>query len=82
MPLLDASFLILFASTSAFGEVKKQTYEDGYYIGEFNYSNQRHGYGIYYFDSGQRYEGSWRNNDYNGYGVLKLNYGDIKKGYF
>lgn len=80
--LFIAFILIILTSANAVAEVRKQTFSNGYYIGEVNSKNERHGYGIYYFNSGQRYEGSWRNNDYNGYGVFKIDDGDILKGYF
>ena len=43
--------LIILFSANAIAEVRKQTLDNGYYIGEFNSNNQRHGYGIYYFDT-------------------------------
>ena len=76
-------FLILFVSTSAFGEVKKQTYGNGYYIGEINSNNQRHGYGIYLIKKNNitkkfgisnrffSYEGEWRNGKFHGRGIAK-----------
>lgn len=80
--LFIAFILIILSSANAIAEVNKQDLSNGYYIGELNSTNERHGYGIYYWNDGQRYEGFWQNNDYNGYGVLKLDNGNILKGRF
>jgi len=64
MKKIILSFLfILFISTNIFGAVKEKKYSNGYYIGEFNLNNQRHGYGIYYFDSGDIQKARWQNGE-------------------
>jgi hypothetical protein len=52
--------LIILFSANAIAEVRKKTYDNGYYIGEYS-NNQRHGYGIYYFDSGHIEKARWQN---------------------
>ena len=64
MKKIILSFLfILFISTSTFGEVKKEKYTNGYYIGEFNTSGTKHGHGIYYWDNGSTFAGKWAYNN-------------------
>ena len=52
--------LIILFSANAIAEVRKKTYGNDYYIGEFS-NNQRNGYGIYYFDDGTIVKGKWKN---------------------
>ena len=51
--LFIAFILIFLSSANAVAEVRKQTYPNGYYIGEFNNQNQKNGYGIFYFNNSQ-----------------------------
>ena len=48
-------------------EIKKETYSNGYYEGEFS-SEKRHGFGKYYWNSGSRYEGIWEDDVRKGHG--------------
>ena len=41
---------------------------------EENENNLMHGVGIYHFNNNSIYEGNWKNNKMNGFGILKSNY--------
>jgi hypothetical protein len=47
--------------------VKK--YPDGDYTGYFSASGKRHGTGMFQFKSGNKYNGSWKNNQMSGTGI-------------
>ena len=47
----------------------RKDYENGYYIGEFNSSGQRHGTGTFYWSDGDKYEGQWSNGSRSGQGT-------------
>lgn len=40
------------------------------YCGSLNIENQRHGNGVLYTSSGEKYEGKWLNNNFSGWGRL------------
>lgn len=45
-------------------------YKDhGRYVGEFDGTHIRNGYGVYYWPSGRKYEGEWKQGSMSGYGV-------------
>ncbi len=44
-------------------------YDNGYYLGDTNWSGERHGKGTYYWNNGDRYEGEWRDGQANGKGT-------------
>jgi C-terminal processing protease CtpA/Prc len=48
---------------------RRKDYDSGYYIGEFNKSGQAHGQGIYYWNNGHKYEGTWENGKRTGQGT-------------
>ena len=60
--LFIAFILIILSSANAVAEVRKQTFSNGYYIGEVNSKNERHGYGIAYFENGHIQKARWQNN--------------------
>ena len=39
------------------------------YIGSFNASGNQHGYGVYIWANGEKYEGNWKDGKFDGYGV-------------
>jgi len=53
--------------TTNVANIKKCTYDNGYYLGEVK-AFKRHGYGKYYFNSGSIYDGFWKNNKRHGTG--------------
>ena len=59
---------------------KRKDYDNGYYIGEFNDKEERHGTGTYYWNSGNVYEGQWENNSRSGQGKLTYSNGNIYEG--
>jgi len=42
--------------------------------------NKKHGYGIYYFESGDVYEGSWLHDAQSGFGKYMYKNGDFYEG--
>jgi hypothetical protein len=62
---------------------QKIVYSNGEtYEGEIIENNIRHGYGIYYYINGDRYEGLWFNNLRHGTGILFKNNGEIYDGWW
>lgn len=45
-------------------------YENGYYLGEVNLNNQRHGRGFYQWNSGEIYIGQWQEGERTGLGKM------------
>ena len=45
-------------------------YKGGYYDGSVNYLNNPDGYGTYYWDSGDKYVGYWKNDVRQGKGTM------------
>lgn len=60
----------------------RQNYKNGYYIGDVNDLDERHGKGTYCWDSGARYEGDWYHNDMHGQGTYYYNDGSVYRGDF
>ena len=58
----------------------RREYGNGYYEGDFNEDDERHGYGIYYFEDGNRYEGEWQNGNRHGRGKMIFKSGNIYDG--
>ena len=58
----------------------KGTYVDFHsvYIGGFK-NDKKHGYGVYRWNDGTKYEGEWYNNQMNGQGVKTYSSGGLKK---
>ena len=57
-------------------------YNDGYYDGDVNCDEERHGYGKCVWDDGTYYVGDWRNDEMNCQGELVFASGDYYKGSF
>ena len=57
----------------------KITLDFGYYDGEV-VDEKFHGYGIFYYNNGDRYDGEWANDKMNGYGVYYAASGSIYRG--
>jgi hypothetical protein len=51
-------------------EEKRKDYDNGYYIGEFNEKGERHGQGTYYWNSGDIYDGAWKESHKHGLGTF------------
>lgn len=70
---------------SNFTEKLKHVFEDkgySYYDGTVNSECQRHGCGRYVQGDGYSYDGEFKNDFYDGYGILTLPNGSMKEGYF
>ena len=57
-------------------------YTNGYYDGDVNSSDERHGFGVYYFKNGNKYVGEWENDKRNGHGTFYRADGDRYEGNF
>ena len=57
-------------------------FKNGYYIGEWNKQGEKHGRGIYIWESGARYEGEWRFGKRTGKGKFYYANGKIYEGDF
>ena len=55
-------------------------YNNGYYIGEVDADKKRHGYGAYYWNDGDRYEGQFWKNTFHGHGVYYYKNGNVYDG--
>lgn len=64
------------------GTRAKETYSNGYYVGDFNAAGHRHGDGTYYYNSGNVYSGRWAYGKKSGYGVMKFRNGNRYEGNF
>ncbi|XP_066923070.1 MORN repeat-containing protein 3-like [Clytia hemisphaerica] len=53
-----------------------------HYDGKRNWKEQRHGYGTYYYDNGDVYEGHWENDEKHGEGTYLFASGKVLKGFF
>ena len=51
------------------------------YEGEFK-NGKKSGFGVYFYNNGNKYFGEWQNDDYNGEGTLVNRNGAIYKGKF
>lgn len=58
---------------------RTQYYDNGHFTGEFNENGKRHGHGTYYWKNGDKFEGSWSNNDVS-YGTYHYKNGDRYEG--
>ena len=58
---------------------RTQYYDNGHYTGEFNENGKRHGHGTYYWKNGDKFEGSWSNNNAS-YGTYHYKNGDRYEG--
>ena len=47
---------------------KTRSYDNGVFVEDF-LNDKRHGYGVYMFSNGDKYEGNWKNGKKHGYGV-------------
>ena len=56
-------------------------YSDGYYYGEVE-GGEENGFGIFYWNSGNRYEGDWLNGQMHGFGTMYYANGDKYEGYW
>ena len=54
--------------SSGNGVKMKINYDNGYYIGDVDYNEERHGYGKYCWNDGSYYEGEWYCGDMHGNG--------------
>ena len=61
---------------------KHITYQNGYYEGEVNFRGERHGYGVYQWNTGNRYEGEWRDDKREGRGIYTSEDGKTWEGIF
>ena len=59
----------------------RKDYNNGYYVGQIQ-SNTENGYGTYYWNDGERYEGEWVDSKITGYGTYYWNDGDRYEGEF
>ena len=50
--------------------------DGNFYKGDF-LNNMRHGKGTHTFSNGTQYKGYWKNDELDGYGVLKYAKGDV-----
>ncbi len=57
----------------------KTTYKNGIYVGE-RYWNKKQGFGIYRWNSGTEYAGTWQENCMSGFGVCFYSNGDYYAG--
>lgn len=60
----------------------RQNYKNGYYEGDVNQNDERHGRGTYYWETGARYEGDWYHNDMHGQGTYYYTDGSVYRGDF
>ena len=58
------------------------SYDNGYYDGDVNNNNERHGYGTFVWKNGDKYVGEWRNDEMNGRGRYTWNDGGYYEGDF
>lgn len=56
-------------------------YSDGYYYGEVA-NGEENGFGVFTWNSGNRYEGDWLNGQMHGFGVMYYANGDKYEGYW
>lgn len=47
------------------------------YKGKRNWKNQRHGYGTYFYDNGDVYEGDWAEDEKHGLGTYNFASGKV-----
>jgi len=79
--ILISSIFIRCSSDNDDNTGNRKEYDNGYYVGEFNKKGQRHGQGIYYWNSGEKYEGTWKNDEFEGYGEMTYS-NSTYKGYW
>lgn len=48
--------------------MKKINYNNGYYEGDVDRNGNRDGWGVYHYNTGDKYEGEWKNGQQHGYG--------------
>lgn len=52
------------------------------YNGKRNWKKERHGYGTYYYDNGDVYEGNWENDEKHGLGTYHFSTGKMYRSFF
>ena len=57
-------------------------YDNGYYIGDVDSNDERHGFGTYYWNDGDKYEGNWIHGERTGKGTYYYSDGDKYVGDF
>ena len=57
-------------------------YDNGYYIGDVDSNDERHGFGTYYWNNGERYEGDWVHGKITGKGTYYYSNGQRYEGGF
>ena len=82
--ILSLMLIVSVTLTSCKKEEKEKRIDtdSGYYIGEVNSDGKAHGYGVFYWNNGNRYEGEWANGHLTGKGTYYWACGDKYEGDF